>query len=124
LLLLAIASLGCGSSGHNAKDRVFVKGKVTLANRPLPSGILVFTGAHDWTVQARIRRNGSYSISDAPVGEVKVGVQGIPRPPGKAGQSVKFMDVPPRYKDPETSGLTFMVTAGGGEQEINIALTP
>jgi hypothetical protein len=103
---------------------VFLKGRVTLANRPLSSGVIFFTAVHGWKEQTRTRPDGSYSIPAVPVGEVKVGIQSITPPPKQPRPLSKPVVVPPRYNDPETSGLTFTVTEGGGEQEINIELTP
>lgn len=125
MLMLILVSWGCGSSDlRNAKDRAFVKGKVTLGKRPLRSGIVIFTDAHGWKEQTRTMPDGSYRMPIVPIGEVKVGVQSITPPANRPRRLSGSVKVPPRYNDPETSGLTFTVTAGGGEQEINIALTP
>jgi hypothetical protein len=122
--LLALAPLGCGSSAdpRNAKDTALVKGKVTLANQPLSSGMIVFTAANGWTARAPIR-NGWYVIAGAPIGEVKIGIVSAGEPGGGRTGRGKYMFIPPRYKDPATSGLTYTVPAGG-EQEKNIELAP
>jgi hypothetical protein len=115
--------MGCGSSTdpRHAKDTAFVTGKVTLANELLPSGTVVFIAANGWTARGRIRPDGSYVMAGVPIGEVKIGIERGGGAPGvKRGAQVR---VPSRYRNPQTSGLTYTVAAGG-EQEKNIELTP
>ena len=101
-----------------------VTGKVTYKNQPVPSGTVTFFGQGDRVESAEIQEDGTYTITKAPVGTVKIGVITLQpwAPPTKSQMpdqvpetsAVKkpFVKVPDDYRNPETSGLTYIVQPG------------
>lgn len=131
LVFLCLASAaGCGPSTST------VTGKVTLNGAPVTAGAVTFYGENKFIQSAVIDANGTYHISNAPVGPVKVAVvSSKPRnttipggkaapshPTGKSGgaPAVAPVAVPDKYKDPNQSGLNFELKAG--EQTIDLPL--
>lgn len=129
-LLLLLAAAGCG------KPVGKVSGKVTLQEKPLPGGYVTFLceGPNAQTLSSPIQPDGGYSISNVPVGKVKITVQGVPRPvvprnpadPKAAAPTVDVkreeVRVPPRYSTAEQSGLELDVHSGS--QPFDIKLQP
>jgi hypothetical protein len=68
--LLFLAACGCGGSGGKGT----VTGTVTLDGQPLPAGKIAFMPAEGAGVSADIR-DGAYTATDVPTGEVKVIVE-------------------------------------------------
>src|SRR5262245_45677289 len=135
VLLLFLPSLaGCG-----AKKTAVVSGAVTYKGQPLTVGAVTFHGADGRIESANIDPQGNYTMSQAPVGPVTVTVAVSQprlapvardnRPGGKpvkhpgeeqAGPALKPVNIPGKYKDPSSSGLTF--TVNQGNQTINLPL--
>jgi hypothetical protein len=141
--LVALAAAGCGPHG-----RTTVKGKVTFNNEPVGMGTVVFVAPDKATGTAQLNEDGTYTMSDAPTGDVRVAVQipprpapykGLPgnplgkRPDGEGAEptvpeaekmknmpqmSGKWTYVPDNFADVSKSGLTWTVPAGGGEHDI------
>ncbi len=134
LLLLAVTIAGCGPRPAS------VSGTVTFKGRPLPSGTVMFHGSDGNVRHGSILENGKYTITEAPLGAVRITVQSHPvlptritgrfsTPPAappeltpKAPDEGKTREVPipPRYKDPEKSGLTYTVNAGSQTHDIDL----
>jgi hypothetical protein len=121
LLPLLACTAGCGSPK--------LSGKVTYNGEPLRSGLVSITAANGWVGTSQIDEDGNYSIANVPSGSAKITVdnfssevRGIPRnvkrPPH--AEPTAPVKIPPKYKDPKTSGLTCEVT--GGRQTHNIEL--
>jgi hypothetical protein len=127
LLFAALACLtGCPGGGPgDAKNSV--SGKVTLNGQPV-SGMVGFIGSDGKEVPAPIKPDGTYIVDNPPTGDVKVVVRGMQGPSLPKGVTMQDMggpqgvQPPPKYASPATSGLTFNVT--GGKQNYNIELTP
>jgi hypothetical protein len=123
---------GCGSYK--------VSGKVTYKGQPLHTGIVVFTTADGWTGTSQIKADGSYSIANVPPGTAKIGVESFgeqakaPRnpkikiqrrpkdehtPPPAAADNAP-VQLPVKFKKPETSGLTCEVTGRTQIHDIQI----
>jgi hypothetical protein len=131
-LLVLLAALGCGSGSAT------VSGKVTYKGEPLPAGSVAIYGANGKVQSGPIGADGTYTISKAPVGDVKMAVvtpnaspvtrkiKGEVKHPGAtdgaSSSPIKVVPIPDRYKDPDKSGLNF--TLKSGEQTINLDLTP
>jgi hypothetical protein len=83
-------------------------GKVTYEGRPVTSGVIYFLGpAPEMRMgMGTIIEDGTYTATDVPVGEVRISFQA----PG----------VPPKYSDPNTSGLVVQITAKMQGYDINI----
>jgi hypothetical protein len=125
-LLTALA--GCGKSPRSV-EHVEVSGNVLFQGEPLPGGQVKFVAVHGGFARTGlIDENGHYQI-EAPVGEVEIGVsnqmlqnnvglaggagEGSLREQKKAQQvgRVKghWVNIPPTYADPHTSGLQYTV---------------
>jgi hypothetical protein len=115
-----------------------VSGSVTYKGKPLTGGKVTFLG-DDWaSIDGVIDEQGHYTIN-APVGNVKIGVDnrmvklGAIRPEASKGAGPrpgspppdpikgKYIEIPDKYYDPATSGLTFTVKSG--TQTYDITLT-
>jgi hypothetical protein len=139
---------GCG-----APQRATVKGKVTLGDKPLPVGNVMFTTKDNLTGTSVIDKDGNYAINDAPIGDVKISVSVPTLPPGglemmrrmknnpgvKETQSVDPNDsskrigimgdipeniVPIPDKYKDAATSGLTYTVKGGEQTFDIKLTP
>ncbi len=129
---LAVIPLGCGKYTGEVSGKVIFKGK------PLPGGIVTFIHPDGRIGQAQIQEDGSYTVSDAPGGDVKVTVvtmkplPGLPpmfAPKGLGGAAKaetvypagKYVKIPEKWGDKEKSGLT--LTVKRGNQPFDITLT-
>jgi hypothetical protein len=125
LLAVLVGGSGCGG-GKGAKNSV--SGKVTFKGQTV-AGFVFFIGADNKEVSAGIDSDGTYLVSNPPMGQVRVAVRGLPKGPpppkdssGMPGtQSPTGVAPPARYAAAD-NGLTFNVT--GGKQEFNIELAP
>ena len=123
LLLVVVA--GCG------KSKGTINGTVKYKKTPLTSGTIVFRGADGYMDSASISATGEYRLENFPVGEAKITVvtqryekvapSGKPSTPGGTTREVKgFVAIPKKYSDPEKSGLTWTVTKGPQEHDIDL----
>jgi hypothetical protein len=131
-----------GCSGGAKKDAKLT-GKVTYGGEPLGGGnvLLQATGEHSQTFQSAIKTDGSYEIAGVPAGEYNVGVEtdsikglsggayGGAKIPGGAKveqpqfeNMPKYVPIPPKYKDPKTSGLPKITIQAGNKTPQNIDL--
>lgn len=134
-VVFALAGLvGCGPSGKSV-----VMGKITYHNAPVTGGSLrLYPAAGGSAFPVYIKPDGTFEVSDAPTGSMRVAVdtdsvrppESYQHPPMPAGMTpppgVKLPDppkidfskmprkvaIPPKYRDPNGSGLTWDVTAG------------
>lgn len=122
------AVLGCGA-GYEL-DTAPVSGVVTVDGEPLTGGTIYFTTGRGRGAGAKIQPDGSYELrtyrdgDGAAVGLNKVGVTAYDnmalyyqQAAGEsAGGGRPRPLIPPKYFDPETSGLEFDVKAGKRNQ--------
>jgi len=124
-VMLLSALPGCGSG----KATATVTGTVTYQGKPLPAGKVSFFGPGGQVASGLIGDDGSYEISNAPLGLVKVAVSTpLPPPPeiikaAKEGKrrfgkgnpisvDTNTVSIPAKYNDPAKSGLSLTVTEG------------
>jgi hypothetical protein len=141
LCLSLTALAGCGPPA-----RAIVSGKVTFANQPLTVGTVTFYAADNIMGSGVIKPDGTYTVADAPVGDVTVlvvtpknlgptmagrpdkpaaGGPGMPaefRPPGadQGTVAVKIVPIPEKYGSAESSPLKFSVQKGTQTYEIEL----
>jgi hypothetical protein len=126
--VLLLGTLGCGSQFAT------VEGIVTVDGKPANKGSVIFSGAGNRSAAGTIMPDGSYVAENVPVGEVRVSIMqmiGGPARPGpfKAPGSddaspaapAKPMPIPNKYKNVETSNLTYTVTSGANEIDIQLS---
>jgi hypothetical protein len=124
LLTVAVVAVA-GCTGKGVK-KVTVHGTVSYKGQPLRSGILKFVGPDGSYSAASIQTDGTYIITDVVPGEVKVGVMEAPQSAGSSssderpGAKSPPVSLPPKYHDPETSGVTYTITPDTKELPIEI----
>ena len=141
-LLLLLAMTGCGSPDPLNRGGTLA-GAVTIDGEPVTAGnILLISADGAWTGTAPLRGDGTYTIQEPPLGTVKVAIQtemyrGRPLPtkyasPQVEGQAASsrgmvlpdpsvrgliYKEIPAKYEQVETSGLTCVVTKGHQQQD-------
>ncbi|HEX5273377.1 MAG TPA: hypothetical protein VFW33_22930 [Gemmataceae bacterium] len=137
--LLAAGALG-GCSGSGTKTSV-VSGKVTYKGAPVTGGELKFYPEGGEPVLGTINADGTFNTMGVPPGHVTVTVDTEPlkgpkgaggdytkmargregfKPPETGGHTPVYVQIPHKYKDPKTSGLSVDVKQGKTE---NVELT-
>lgn len=119
-----------------------MKGKVSFMGQNLTAGTIAFVGSGR-TGSGVIKSDGTYSVADAPVGDVTITVETPPLPPGgvlsapppPAGVSmpkeflppgheentaVRVVPAPEKYKKVETSTLKYTVKSGSQDYDIDL----
>jgi hypothetical protein len=91
-----------------------VEGKVTYKGAPLPGGTVTFVGGKG-SFPAPLKEVGTYSVKALPVGEYRIAVE---TESVKAKKGPRFVAIPAKYADPDTSGLTVKVTKGKQTHDI------
>ena len=124
-LLLAFVA-GCSRSAPTGD----VSGVVRFDGNPLPSGTVAFVGEDGRSKSAMIQGDGTYHISKAPAGPVKITVQTFPpspgvvppdTPPASVKQaSLRYVQIPEHYSDHTRSGLTYTVEPGTQTHDIDL----
>ena len=130
-----VAVPGCGGSGL---DTVAVRGRVTYNGEPLVGGTVSFYPVErdrGRPAKAAIQPDGSYVVetladtSGIVPGDYKVGVVlrklpvGGATPAQIAAAAANKMELPKRFANPETSGLSFTVEPGYGTRTYDIQLS-
>lgn len=118
----ACAMIGCGSGGPPTAT---VSGVVKLHGKELAEGSVTFVAPDGRTGSSAIKPDGTYAVTDAPVGKAVVLVTAPPpstlgtlMPGGtKARPSVA---IPKKYGDKTTSDLKHEVTAGKETFDIDL----
>jgi hypothetical protein len=134
-LFLVIAS-GCGY--RNRATPSGVSGHITYKGKPLPGGTVTFYPGSGGAYTGTIDKDGKYSVADVPAGTMTVSVEtssvkprpnlqygkgaqkmeASPGPGGSAGTSPSgptgenYVEIPAKYANPQTSGLSATLTAG------------
>jgi hypothetical protein len=119
LLLCLVVALGCGPKAPRMESgRGAVTGTVTFDGKPLPGGMLFFVSVKDpmYRGSAMIKSDGTFSVADAPEGDVLMVIQNEAL---KTNNPQAYVPIPSKYTDVKTSGLK--ATVGKGEP-INIEL--
>lgn len=135
ILVLSLASAGCGSSAGTVSGKVYYKGAA------LKGGNVTFVTASKQSQLAEIQEDGSYKVEKIPVGAVTIcvetaslkptnqripnyqpppGMEGNYKPPDNAARAKRYTAIPERYEDLEQSGLKYTVTSGGQEHDIKL----
>ena len=133
--LLEDLALGCGRS---RLDTIPVSGKVTYKGNPLPWGGVTFMPKNRTECRpamADIKSDGSYEVATLEydlglmAGEYTISVY-APKTPlfepneaQKAAAALVTLPTPKRYANPETSGLTVIISPDDGPRTFDIDLT-
>ncbi|RLS27092.1 MAG: hypothetical protein DWH70_01305 [Planctomycetota bacterium] len=137
LLLSILVAVGCGQVAYEIPDTgATLEGAITLNGTPIPLALIIVR-SQTATADFVVREEGKYKVPSVPLGLVKIGVdteamrgEVISRgmasaykgPDGKVkedqAKKLKFVPVPARYADPETSGLEFEIKKGSNTFDI------
>lgn len=124
--LAALAFLAFAGCADNSIKKVTVHGTVTYKGQPVRSGILKFIGPEGAYSAASLQPDGTFVITDVVPGEVKVGVMEAPQGSGsssgdeKPGPKAAPVNLPEKYREPDTSGLKYTITPETKELAIDI----
>jgi len=128
LLLFPLSVAGCGPGEGD------VTGTVTYKGKKLGSGSVVFHGPNV-TKTTSISADGTYTLKKVPAGSYKITVETFAADaPGKGGKTGErstmiidgapapepgeYVPIPPKFKTPDSSGLTYEVTKGSQQKDI------
>jgi hypothetical protein len=140
-LMLVVVCAGCSSKGT-------VSGKVTYQGKPVTVGTVIFVPEAGGGGFSSNIRDGEYKIERLPVGPVKISVStpantvpvkgliGKMQMPSELQQKLgsgtsaeglaqssrdsQTVLIPPRFQDPEKSGLTYTVKSGSQVFDIDL----
>ncbi len=111
-LLIGLATLLLVGCGIDPKAGV-LSGKVTAKGAPVTGGevyVVGGIGSNEYAATAVIQPDGSYWMDRVPVGSVRVAV--TPPLGANPGEVVPGPGIPPKFRDPNTSGLGLEVAPG------------
>jgi hypothetical protein len=132
-LLTAAWAAGACCGCRSQPEANTVSGTVRFNDKVLTYGSIAFHYDSGRPFKVVIRTDGSYTISNPPLGKVKVVVSTGPPPiaiaaPGgnKGGELSKFekIDIPAHYSDPEKTDLRYTVTPGQNRFDVNLKPDP
>lgn len=146
-LAALVAGLGCGQTS-NPIAPARISGKISYKGQPIKAGVMNFYTPEGVAYSAQISKDGTYSATDIPAGELVVTVETESlsparkggaeaalrqkmsasmvqqRPGGTGGGTAEpepYIKIPNKYANPKTSPLT--VTTKPGRQVHDIDLT-
>ena len=115
VLVLSLFAAGCNAE----KPTGTVAGKVTYKGKTLAVGDVNFLSKAGAAAIARLDDAGGYKIDgELDAGEYRVYVTPPPPEPAAPGTrptSAKKFDLPPKFRAPETSGVTVTVKSGSND---------
>jgi hypothetical protein len=115
VLLALLIALGCGKRAPQMEaGRGPAKGTITIDGKPLRGGTIFFVSAKDplMRVALNIKSDGTFSVADAPVGDVLVAVDNESQ---KFNNPGVYVAIPKKYGNVKTSGLKTTIGTNGPE---------
>ncbi|QDS98189.1 carboxypeptidase-like regulatory domain-containing protein [Adhaeretor mobilis] len=117
-VFLGLVACVCGGCGPQGPPMGSISGTVTYEEQPLKAGVVTFVNEKIGTgSSAELDSSGNYHIPSLQVGEYTVAVHNWPPPPG--GKFVK-LNIPEKFQDLETSGLTKSVEEGENKADFSL----
>jgi len=127
LALTCLVLAGCGGSG-DATPSGTLTGKVTLNGQPFSEGqVSVYSPERGIGASAPLDAQGQFTIGERlPAGTYGVAVVPPPEPPPQdenpASAPPVTSNIPQKYRDHQTSGITVEIKEG--KNELEIQMTP
>ncbi len=122
--LIALAVLPAFLAGcSGGQPTGSVSGKVTLGGAPLTAGCIQFTNqASGIGESAELDASGTYQVAALPLGEYQVAITPPPPPaPHEMDQpGPSRVNIPGKYQDVKTSGLSATITPGANTAEFDL----
>jgi hypothetical protein len=128
---LALLAASCGERGERLPETgASLEGTITYGGVRVPFAMVTVMGENGMAT-GHVGDDGRYQIANVPLGEVRIGVNTMAakgeyvsrvmaESRGRGKALSKFIDVPAKYHDPETSGLRTAVSKGVNTFEIVI----
>ena len=135
--LLCMGTVSCTKIQERTATNATLEGKVTYNGQPVPHALLIVAGTDSRTVN--VGADGRYKIDQAPLGQVKIGVntaaakgrfmaeaaaKGQKGPGGAAAQGTgampQLVEVPEKFHSPGTSGIETTVKEGANTFNIEL----
>lgn len=117
----AVCWAGCGPQELPAGS---LTGKVSLKGEPLSGGMVTIINSDTGIgASGEIDSSGRFRIDSARTGTYQVAIQppAAPTPDEMAaGAKPESSPIPPKYQDPQTSGLTATVNEGSNEANFDL----
>jgi hypothetical protein len=123
-LVMLLLAAGC------APGKGSVTGTVTYQGKPLTTGTIIFFDAAKGAPSTAINPDGTYSLPKVAAGKAKIAIMmpmdipfkplGAPPGAGKTPEPDKVPVLPPKYADPEQSGLVCEVKAGSNTHDVKL----
>ncbi|MBN2295064.1 MAG: carboxypeptidase regulatory-like domain-containing protein [Pirellulales bacterium] len=115
LLVCLIWGTGCGLA---EPPRGAVSGAVIYNGQPLTSGVVTLVNETTGVgASVELDSSGGYYIQSIRTGQYKVAIYNTPPPPG--GKPV-MLDIPGKYQDIQTSGLSVTVEEGDNTADFKL----
>ena len=128
LITCCLLVISCDSS-KTTTSGVTVTGKVFLGDTPVEAGVVTLVSDDGRVASADLGPGGQFTMHNAPTGKVYIGIDTqmlederrhlLHRSKGQ--EILRYVDVPARYANPKSSGLTEVVEAG---KQLEIRLQP
>jgi hypothetical protein len=110
-LCVLILPIGCTYEAPQRSDRANLTGKATYQGTAMQGGSVRAVSTQDDSLGASgvINTDGSFTLQNVPLGPIKISVstRGM-----KEFDPDHFIEIPSKYADPETSGITADIKAG------------
>lgn len=123
------AMIGCSGSPDSGRDLPGkIKGVVTYKGAPVKNAAISFVGSsQQGAFGGPLGEDGSYKVPEAAVGDFQIAILPInPQttmtmtPGGKIAAPPERADIPKKYRDTKTSGLTLNVVDGDNEFSVDM----
>ena len=112
--------IGCGEG----KSTGSISGKVTYQGKPQTTGVVLLADPDAGIgATAVLDASGTYKILSLPTGEYQVAIGQPPVPtPEQSSQGAQIvkLDIPDKYLDPRTSGLTATIREGENSADFSL----
>jgi hypothetical protein len=129
VLSLALCLSGCGDKGPKLAP---VSGHVTFQGKPVAAGMVRFSNPPAGIdILATLQADGAYSVHMAKGNGLPEGTYAVAVVPPRVNSPVgtmtppplpEYPDIPEKYRQPSTSGLTLTVKPGGNPFDIDMQL--
>ena len=112
VMLFSAGAAGCSGRRQSADHRAAVSGTVTYQGKPLRGGSITFISETqpEMRVTCMIQPDGSFSVADAPIGNVLVAVETHSVMLG--GDAEHYVPIPEHYAHAGRSGVTYQIQSG------------
>lgn len=133
LLAAVVFTVGCNREERLVLPEATLEGSISYKGKAVPYAMVVVVGASQ-SGQGFADKDGKFQIKNCPSGEVKIGINTdagkgnmmgammSSQMSGKKSEAPVFVDVPKKYFDPNTSGVSVQVADPKGVTTFDIKL--